>query len=166
MKSRLPELSNEKLIDIVKHHRRYHYKKEIQQLSLDILKQRGVDNDQIAQFTSEREIMIGQLEGTLKEFKYFGRLTLIFYCVFLLLSYFIAGTNMITYMIIGGVSLAVYLIYYLLMYSRYYNFYKKLDGNAYGVIRQFAFFLAGFPLCFLAFYYSLREMRKELLDRY
>ncbi len=166
MKSKLSQLSNDKLIDIVKHYRRYNYKQEIKKLSLDILLERGINKDVVLQYRSDREVMIDQLEQTLTEFKRFGRLTLLFYCICLFVSYFIADSTAVTYMILGLLCLIIYMVYYLLMYSRYYDFYKKLDGNAYGAIKQIAFFLAGFPFCFLAFYYSLHEMRKELLDRY
>ncbi len=166
MKTKLSKLSNDKLIDIVKHYRLYHYKREIKQVSIEILQERGMDTNMLTQFKSDREVMINQLEKSVKEFQYFGRLTLLFYFLSLFISYFILDTTVVTYMIIGFVCLLFYMVYYLLMYSRYYDFYKKLDGNAHGATRQIAFFLAGFPLCFLAFYYSLREMRKELLDRY
>ncbi len=166
MKSQLSRLNDDKLVDIVKHYRRYHYKPKIKQVALEILAERGINDEEISLFTSDREVMIGQLEKSLSEFKYFGRLTLVFYFICLLLSCFVLDTTVVSYMIIGFVCLLFYMVYYLLMYSRYYVFYKKLDGNAYGATRQIAFFLAGFPLCFLAFYYSLREMRKELLDRY
>ena len=166
MKEKLLRLNNEKLIDIAKNYRRYNYDVEIKDLALEILKERGITEQDLKHISNERDHDINQLESLLSDYKKSVILTLSFYFISLLLGSLLTGQGFVFVTILYLLTIIIYLFFYVKTYIKYHDFFKKVDGEAFGALQQIGFFMLGLPFCIFTFPYSIKIMKDRIKDRY
>ena len=166
MKKKLSRFDNNKLIDIAKNYKRYNYEIEIKEIAIDILGERGICENEIKLLSSEKDNNINQLETILKDYKRSGFITLLFYFIAIVIEVLFSDNGLILLTILYILSILTYLIYYVKTYIKYYDFFKKVDGEAFGPFQQIGFFILGLPFCIFTFPYSLKVMKDKIKNRY
>ncbi|PRX54598.1 hypothetical protein CLV81_3000 [Flagellimonas meridianipacifica] len=162
IRNKLKNLSNNRLIDVVKNYRQYGYPEEYRILAIDILNNRGVDEMTLklrGQFDNQ---IYREAQDSYNSFRRNSRIAFILYLVsifFLLILPFFLDDLFSTLLIL--LCCLGYLTFIILSFINQSNFYKSIGKNQMAE-NPILFLLLGMPLYFLVYFYVKRKMTDQL----
>jgi len=165
---RLQSLDNTKLIDAVKNYRQYGYDTALRNEAIQILKERGIDEEDLKltgnfdnnQYDAAKDILAAHSRYSKKAFASYVLL------VVSNVSAQIIGTSSETEaLLFFGMSILV-LVLFLLFIGKamlsYYSFYKTLDKDP-ETSDMLIYFFLGLPFYFGMYFYYRNRMREEMM---
>ncbi len=166
MKDKLTQMSNEKLVDVVKNFQRYGYDESVKKEALELLSSRGFNIDDLNLMGQEKTANFEAAKINLRQFNRFSWLAFIFYFLSVSVSiWFVAIKHYdpVAETVAKLCLYAVYITFMALSIVRLKNYYElsKVDDFSTDIL---IYVVVGMPLYIFAFFY-IRSKLKEGLDR-
>ena len=166
IRDKLENLSENKLIDVVKNYRQYGYTEEYRNLALNILSERGIDEMTLK--------LRGQFENTLyndaqihfKKFLHNSNLAFSLYLLSILLFFILPlflSIELSSILIL--ICSFAYLLFFVLSFINQANFYSAI-GKSYMAENPIIFLLLSVPIYFIVFFYFKKKMKNQLSEIY
>ncbi|HHC81207.1 MAG TPA: hypothetical protein ENK46_15100 [Flavobacteriia bacterium] len=160
---RLTSLNNDKLIDVVKNYRQYGYDDGIRTTAIEILKERGIDKEQLQLTGNFQNETYNSAKEIYNLFKQNSKVAFIFYGLILITSIIIPisaknlGSFTLIVEIISWISIAVYFIYLLKSFLNHNDFFKRI-GKDFGNEGILIYFFLGMPFYIFMYFYFRNQM--------
>jgi lipopolysaccharide export system permease protein len=162
---KLKAFDNPKLFDTIKNHKQYGYDDDIRNSAIEILKSRGIDEDDLKlsgnfenkQFNSASEISDAYSRNSL--------LALLFYCliwitiIFTKLSAYYFDSFTFILRVASILSPILFIIFLIKSFLNYFNFYQAIGKKAKG--DPFIYFIIGMPLYVFIYFHNRQTMVEE-----
>ena len=163
---RLQKLDNHKLIDVVRNYRQYGYDEELRQAAIDILQERGIDEEQLrlaGQFENQTYEAAGRYFASFRQnSKIAFALYLIVFSILYVVPIFVPGfLSGLPLLVISLLLIAGYLIYLFKSFFDQDNFYKTIGKKeeADGVL---LYLVLGLPFYAFLFFYFTKRMKEQM----
>lgn len=167
--ARLQNLSNEKLIDVVKNYRQYGYDDHLRRSALLLLENRGITKEQLELTGNYENRNYDHACRSHKAFKRNSNIAFLLYLIILFnnilipvvsrtsdtLSYFVLSAN---FLIVIG-----FFVYLVSSFLNRNEFYKSTNED-YRTEGALLYFLVGIPFYFLMFFYFRNQMKEKLKE--
>lgn len=152
--SKIKNLDNTKLIDIVKNYKQYHYPIEFKTEALKILEERGITNNTLKISGNLENLKYDDAEQIYKKFTQYNNVALFFY---LTAGFAYMSNNSGLGFILSFLFLGVMI----LVFSTRNDFYKvtKEDDKDYS---SALFVIVGIPFYFFIYFLTKNEMKEKL----
>jgi hypothetical protein len=163
----LRKMDNTKLIDIVKNYQRYGYAQSLRDEALQLLKERGIDEETLKLTGNLSDRRYESVEDIFRSFNRSSKTSFIFYGLFiasLLLSPIFPHEGHSTPTLVSLFSILCFigsLIFIGISLLRYSDFYKAL-GKHLGAGPYLQFIISGVLTYFVAYFYFKKEMKEEM----
>jgi hypothetical protein len=161
---KLQNLSNDKLIQVVKNYRQYGYDVDTRNAAIDELKTRGI-SEEMLQVTGNQENDTYQRSVLLyKSFLNKTRWGLVCYLLLLVFRFGYASADQKLALVLIVVLLAILLCFFVLLIQSFFlqaDFYK-LIGNKMGSDAVLLYLVLGLPFYFVLFFYFRKQMREKM----
>lgn len=165
---KLKSFDNLKLIDIVKNYKQYGYDDSLREIALNILKERGVSEEQLKISGNFENEDFNKAEELYKDFRKNSKTAFISYMLiflFQLLGNLLhtesAALTLLMYVLSWG-TLIVYFIFLVKSFLSESNFYKTI-GKEQGLSTALIYIFIGMPLYFLMYFYFNKQMKEEIM---
>lgn len=165
--SSLSNLSDSKLIDVVKNYRQYGYSETIRKEAIEILNERGIDKEQLELTGNFENTTYNDSERLYHEFMKNSKIAFILYgalFILMLLNNLLSNNNELISLIISisnWIILVSYIIYSIKSYNNQDHFYKTIGAkeNAEGVL---GYFSLGMPLFIFMYFHYKKNMKEKM----
>jgi len=164
---RLQAMDNNKLMDVVKNHRQYGYSDSIRNTAIEILKSRGVLEEDLiltGNFSNKQYDLAREIAA---DYSFNAQWALVFYILILLTrvgtAYAVHGNETLAWTFLIGNLLSIFLFFVFLIKSflNHNEFYKTINKNT-GTGDFVIYFLVGMPLYLFMFFYYKNQLKEEL----
>lgn len=165
--AKLKSLNNEKLIDVVKNYRQYGYDDNLRNTAIEILGNRGVDENQLKLTGNFENETYNSSQEIYNSFKQNSMITFICYLVVLLTKIFLSINYTNSESLILGLSiinlivLISYLIFLIKSFINQLNFFKTI-GKKFNSGGVFVYFILGMPFYIFMYFYFRNQMKEEM----
>lgn len=167
--ARLQNLSDQKLMDVVKNYRQYGYDDNIRTSAILLLANRGITKEQL-ELTGNYENRTYDYAGELyKTYNRNSKIAFVLYLIILFNNILIPVLSQNSDTLSSVLLIANFLIvvgYFLFLIRSFLNqnqFYKSINQD-YGTEGAVMYFFLGIPLYFLMFFYFRNQMREKLKE--
>ena len=165
--SSLDNLSDSKLIDVVKNYRQYGYSEIIREDALYILNERGIDKEQLELTGNFENKTYDNSERLYKEFMKNSKIAFILYGTLfsmMIIENLLSKNNELISLITSissWIVLISYIIFSIKSYNNQENFYETIGAkeNAEGAL---GYFSLGMPLFLFMYFYYKKNMKEKM----
>lgn len=163
----LNSLSSDKLIDVVKNYKQYGYDKDLRELAISILEDRGITKEELQLTGNLNNETFDNACQLLNKFKLISKTAFLLYLLFLITSVFapILDFNSealgLVFSIINVLTLVLYLGFLVKSFIIQQRFYKNLN-QSYGAEGAFLYLLLGMPFYLIMYFYFRNQMRETM----
>ncbi|GGK40395.1 MULTISPECIES: hypothetical protein [Flavobacteriaceae] len=165
---RLKSFDSEKLIDIVKNYRQYGYDENLRNDTLEILKKRGIDKEQLILTGNYKNQNYDSAKDIYESFNRNSKKALILYGVVLLMSIltaiissdkliFLSSAMLIINLILIGLFI-IFLIKSMINQSQFHKAIGKKNDSEFMLI----FLVLGISLYFILYFYFRNKMNEQM----
>ena len=158
------KFSDNRLIEIVKNARQFGYDDTIRNNALDVLKERGISQEDLQLTGNLTNDKFDSVEYLYKSYTTNSNIAFIIYGVLLLLNaitlFWMADPGALP----GLFSLVLFItffVFFILSFFNHLNFYRSI-GKEMGVGDQMMYFLVGMPFYFFMHFSYKSQMREEM----
>ncbi len=167
LNERLIKLDNSKLTDVVKNYKQYGYDESIRRTALDILKSRGIEEDDLKltgnfnNYSYERAI---EIAGSYTKN---SRTTFLLYLTTIITRFFLTSITSNseslgwTFLIITILSFTLYFVFLILSALNHVKFYKTI-GKELGTGDIIMYVIVGMPFYIFLYFYYKKQMKEEM----
>jgi hypothetical protein len=160
------KMDNSKLIDIVKNYKRYGYDVSLKDTALQILKERGIDDEMLRltgnltdqKYESAQDIYKSFNKSSKTSFIFYGLLFLTAFKPLLTINSYSFSIFILIYIIICYITCLIFILKSLISYS---DFYKAI-GKHLGVGTYLVFIISGLFAYFFVYFYYKKEMKEDM----
>lgn len=167
--TRIQNLSDEKLIDVVKNYRQYGYDGNMRTSALSLLEIRGISKEQL-ELTGNYENKIYDHAGRLySAYNRNSKIAFVLYLIILINNILIPvlsqNSDTLSYVLLIANFLIVigYFVFLIKSFSNQSQFYKSINQD-YGTEGALMYFLLGIPFYFLMFFYFRNQMKEKMKE--
>lgn len=167
--ARLQNLSDEKLIDVVKNYRQYGYDDNMRTSALSLLENRGITKEQL-ELTGNYENRTFDYAGRLyNTYNRNSKIAFVLYLIILINNILIPVLSQNSNPLFYSVLMANFLIvigYFVFLIKSFLNqnqFYKSINQD-YGSEGAVMYFFLGIPFYFLMFFYFRNQMKEKMKE--
>ena len=164
---KLKSLDNDKLIDVVKNYIQYGYNDEIRTTAIGILKERGIDKEQLELTGNYKNETYDSAEEIYDSFKRNSKIAFIFYglvFITIIIAPLLAKdseTLALIVQIVSWISIIAYLIYLLKSFLNHSDFFKRI-GKDFGNDTALMYFFVGMPFYLFMYFYFRNQMNEAM----
>ena len=167
--TRLQNLSDEKLIDLVKNYRQYGYDNNIRSSALSLLENRGITKEQLELTGNYENKTYNYAGGLYNAYNRNSKITFGLYLIILINNILIPILSQNSDTLSSVIVIANFLIligYFVFLIKSFLNqnqFYKSINQD-YGTEGALMYFFVGIPFYFLMFFYFRNQMKEKMKE--
>lgn len=166
-KERLEKLDNSKLIDIVKNYKQYGYETETRELTISILENRGISEQELklsGNFTNANFEFASKLYESFTKSSF---IAFVFYGLRLVLIILMVLFNIQTEGYIGivdgfNILLGIGFLFFLIKSLIYQNNFYTAVGDNYGVGGALIYLFLGMPFYIFMYFFFRKQMKEKM----
>ena len=155
----LDNFSNDQLIDIVKNYESYNYDVTVKYQALALLKDRGINEEDLALVGNPKGQELERKKDLFKDFKRNSLFSFSIYFILIVFQFFV--NSLITLALFSSLFV-LFFVFILLSFINQKEFYKVINQEEKSS-NAFLFFLIGMPFYPIFYWYTLREMKENML---
>ena len=167
--TRLQNLSDEKLIDVVKNYRQYGYDDNMRTSALSLLENRGITKEQL-ELTGNYENKTYDYAGRVyNAYNQNSKIAFVLYVIILINNILIpvlsqnSDSLSSVIVIVNFLILIGYFVFLIKSFLNQNQFYKAINQD-YGTEGGLIYFFLGIPFYFLMFFYFRNQMKEKMKE--
>ena len=158
------KFSDNRLIEIVRNARQFGYDDNIKRNALDVLKERGISQEDLKLTGNLTNDKFDSVEYLYKSYSLNSNIAFIFYGVLLLLNgvrlYWLADSGALPGLL-SWILFVAFLVFFIMSFFNHLNFYRSI-GKEMGAGDQLMYYFIGMPFYIFMHFFYKSQMKEEM----